>query len=382
MFKLYSDNIVLKDRVIKGYIVIEDHIIKDVVENQIPEGDYLDYTGKFVMPGMINLQCESLIGVFEQSECMVLPDETLFLKVERDLALAGITTVFHDLAIDRFTRKSDIDQLAETLVYVKCYRDREFLIDHKTNLKIRLGQVYSSENLRNLIISDVIDIITYIGDITEEQEVYQDEYQKQYLMESLTISEEEAALVIERIKQDKIESAAEELVHRLSYCISNNVAVATTKYRVVSKIEENYDTAINIISTPRSQNAWEYIKEKNKYVVVDLENLENDDCKDAFLSYNQKSNKGIVTAKLNPEALLEYIFDVAETIGIVDAVGLVTWNPAAALNLESTTGDLAIGKEADVIVVDANGSVPITILSVSDGNPIFKMDYNPGKKQN
>ncbi|MGL5439324.1 MAG: amidohydrolase family protein [Filifactoraceae bacterium] len=376
-FKLYSDNIVLKDRVISGYISVENHVISEIIENRLPDGEYLDFRGKYILPGLINFQCGSLIESFEKSEFKSFPDETVFLKVERDLALAGITTVFHDLAIERFMKKSCIDQFVDTFTYIKSYRNRDFLIDHKTNLKIRLGQVDSSENLRSLIPSDVIDCVTYIGDVHEDQECYKEEYQKQYIMSSLMISEEEAESVLDKINDNKLEAAADEFAHRIRYCIANNVSVATTKYKVVSRLEENYNKAINIISTPRSKQAWDYVEENQKFVVMDLENLQNKDCKERFISYNKNTNKGIVTARLNPELLLEYVFEIAEKVGMVDAVKLVTSNPASALRMEDT-GELAVGKEADIIVVDANGSVPITILSVSDGMPIYKISYNPG----
>ena len=55
LLRIYSNKIVLRDSLDKGYIEIEGNRITDVVLGRKPEGDFIDMTGKFVLPGLINI---------------------------------------------------------------------------------------------------------------------------------------------------------------------------------------------------------------------------------------------------------------------------------------------------------------------------------------
>ncbi|MFC4803821.1 amidohydrolase family protein [Filifactor villosus] len=376
--RLYSNYIVLKDSVAEGTIEIEGEHIKEVRIGDRPEGEFLDCTGKFVMPGMINIQSRNFdLGEAERYFSQY-PMLRQFNRVDRASALSGITTVYHSIDIEEFLRGYDGEQAVERLNKLRIYKEEKHLVEHKIHLKFRIGDIRNIEFMKHLISNGLVDLITYMGSVRGEQEYFKDEYFLEYLKEKFDIKDRLAWAILERIKERRFEINQEEIAYRFKYAASARIPVATTKYRLSESMEKKYSSKISIILDPVEPEALDYVQKNHKYATIDASNLWD---LDKILNYSSGVAKGsfnILTASHSPEDLLESVFMMAQEIGLVETVRMVSYNPAKALGLKGK-GSIAKGSCADLIVVEYDGGLPMNMMTICSGKVVSELSYRSGQ---
>jgi N-acetylglucosamine-6-phosphate deacetylase len=60
-------------------------------------------------------------------------------------------------------------------------------------------------------------------------------------------------------------------------------------------------------------------------------------------------------------------------VPMMDAIKMITATPARILNISDKKGELAVGKDADIVIFDSNINVQMTIIN---GNIIYQRDHN------
>lgn len=375
MLRIYSNKLVLKDSLDKGYIEIEGNRITNVVLGKKPEGDYLDMSGKFVLPGLINIHSLDFVKEISSKYIKFFSEEKAFYQVEKLLAESGVTTVFHTFTLDKFSEGRDLEEVIEKLTYVKNYRNRKFLIDHKVHLKFKLGDISINRKIKALFDAECVDFVTCTGYHSEVLEEYQEQYFSQYLQTEFDIDEEKANQVTARLRELREDSALDELSYKIKFAKSRNIPFAVSKCELVEKLKETYKIGIDLLVDPKTQKSMEYINKNKLSASVDVECLVAEDSCIDFVDEMADDNISILSASNRSRDILEYVFKIEGNIGLPKAVRLASYNPAMALGLKDK-GEIAIGKEADIIVVDIFENLPINIMTISDGKVIVNYNYN------
>ncbi|WP_028829028.1 amidohydrolase family protein [Proteocatella sphenisci] len=359
----------------KGYIDIEGNRITDVVLGEKPEGDYIDMSGKYVLPGLINIHSLDFVKEISSKYIKFFTEEKAFYQVEKLLAESGITTVFHTFTLDKFSEDRDLEEVIEKLTYVKSYRKRKFLIDHKVHLKFKLGDVNLNKRLKALFDAECVDFVTCTGYNSDIIEEYQEQYYSQYLQDRFEIDEELAGRISERLKELREESALDELSYKIKFAKSRKIPFAVSKCELVEKLRETYKIGIDLLVDPRNPKSMEYISCNNLSASIDVECLVAENSSIDFVDEMAEDNINILSASKRSRDILEYVFNLEGNIGLPKAVRLASYNPAMALGMYEK-GEIAPGKEADIIVVDIFEDLPINIMTISDGKIIVKYNYN------
>ena len=375
LLRIYSNKIVLRDSLDKGYIEIEGNRKTDVVLGRKPEGDFIDMTGKFVLPGLINIHSLDFVKEISSKYIKFFTEEKAFYQVEKLLAESGITTVFHTFTLDKFSEGRDLEEVIEKLTYVKNYRKRRFLIDHKVHLKFKLGDINLNRKLKALFDAECVDFVTCTGYHSEILEEYQEQYYAQYLQNQFEIDEELARKITERLRELREESALDELSYKMKFAKSRKIPFAVSKCELVEKLKETYKIGIDLLVDPKSEKSMEYVSCNNLSASIDVESLVDENSIIDYVDEMADDNINILSASNRSRDILEYVFNLEGNIGLPKAVRLASYNPAMALGMHDK-GEIAPGKEADIIVVDIFEDLPINIMTISDGKVIVKYNYN------
>jgi len=375
LLRIYSNKLVLKDSLDKGYIDIEGNKITNVVLGKKPVGDFLDMSDKYVLPGLINIHSLDFVKEISSKYIKFFSEEKAFYQVEKLLAESGVTTVFHTFTLDKFSEGRDLEEVIEKLTYIKNYRKRKFLIDHKVHLKFKLGDIRINSKLKALFDAECVDFVTCTGYHSEVLEGYQEQYYSQYLQTEFDIDEELANRVTERLRDLREDSALDDLSYKIKFAKSRNIPFAVSKCELVEKLKETYKIDIDLLVDPRTEKSMEYICKNRLNASIDVECLVAEESVIDFVDEMADDNISILSASNRSRDILEYVFKIEENIGLPKAVRLASYNPAMALGL-TDKGELAIGKEADIIVVDIFENLPINIMTISDGKIIVNYNYN------
>lgn len=369
--KLYSDKIVLKDKIVGGYLQIKDNIIQSIHIGQKPDTDYIDCTNKIIMPGLINIQNDDFIEEEYSPYFSPFPKRKAFSQIERLNVFSGVTTIYHCINMNHFLEEHSEQEALEELEFLKDTDRTNHLIEHCVHLKFHLGSIQHIDFIWDLLNQNLIDMITYITQ--NGQERYRDEYFFGYLKNKFQLNDTLTWAILNRIESRREQIKLEELNLRLKYVYGAKVPVATTDYRISRDIQQCYNMNIPIILDSFEQEALDYIKENDKHATIDINNLWDLDKITNYSAGITKRSYSVVTANKKVENLLESIFIMAEEIGLVEAVRMGTYHPAQALNLEQK-GEIAEGKIADLIVVEQQDHIPVNVMTISCGQIILNMN--------
>ncbi len=103
---LTNARLVLADRVVDGTLAIRDGVIADVSEGRTQRPDALDCEGDIVLPGLIELHTDNLERHIMPRPEAYWPADAAVMGHDREIAAAGITTVFNALCVGEVHSRS------------------------------------------------------------------------------------------------------------------------------------------------------------------------------------------------------------------------------------------------------------------------------------
>ena len=116
MVIIYSDKIVLQDKIQEGYIKIEGDIISSI-EKEIRDEErkyVVDYSGSYIMPGIINISSSNM----EKKETLspsIGSSMNKLREIEYAYASSGVTTVYHSLYLTEKKIKNMDEEKTKTI---------------------------------------------------------------------------------------------------------------------------------------------------------------------------------------------------------------------------------------------------------------------------
>lgn len=370
----YSNKIVLSDDVIKGCIVVENGKIVDIQKDQKPVGAHIDLTDKFVLPGFINISSSDYAGEVKSSYNRYFTEEKIFYQIDRLLAESGVTTNFHTFHLEDLLRDKTIKDAIEYLGRIKSGQNQKHFVDHKIHLTFRLGGQMANRNLRELILSGVVDFITCTGLYSRDVFNYRNQYFVQNLQDRFDLNDEEAAQALQMLIDLREESALDDLSYRIKLAKNANIPFASTRFNLIKKLEKEYKVDINIISGEHTRRTIDLIKEDKIHYMYDVESFAKSDDVLEFAELLSEKAVDIITASSRSKDILEYIFEIEGLLGLPEAVNLFSLYPSQALNL-SERGDISVGKKADFVVVEMFRDTPTVSAIILNGKMAIQYDY-------
>lgn len=375
MYKIYSNRIVLSDEIVKGYILVDEGKIKDIVRDQEPQEDGIDLTDKYILPGLVNLTSTEYSNEINAKENKYFSDKKVFHTMDKASAEAGVTTNFNLFSLEELLKDQTVEDAIEQLRKLKAIDHSTVLVDHKTHLLFRLGDKLSNKNLREMIINDVIDFITCTGYFSKGTFNYQNQYMVQNMQQRYELNDAEASIIFERLTAIREEIALDELSFRIKSAKSKHIPFASNRNILIEKLLEEYKVRIKIISGEHTEETLNKIKEKDMFYGIELVSLTKSQDIISLLEHFRNSKLKLVLSSSRPQDIISYIFELEGYTGLFNAVNLFTKNPAQAAELDDR-GEIAVGKKADFVVVEIIDDLPINTMTIKNGKIIVEYKYH------
>lgn len=373
---LYSDRIVLNDNVTQGYIHIEDGVIKSISADS-KSTNIIDFKGKYILPGLINIQSEQLIRENRIKANNMFPFQKTFKEVEMRFASAGITTLFHSIPIVNGRSQDDFTTGPNIAKKISELSKGKKLIDHKVHIEFQLGFIESMDKVKELLEGGFLDYISYLGYCRTEEERYREVYYQEYIQRSMGLSEEICRRMVKRVRELRSESNLEELAYMLKYSHYKGVKVGSSELDTMRKLDYLQQDGVNILEYPFTMDAIDFAKGTKKQILLDTLSLSKGKGGIVKLDPWQAVLDGkidMLSSDMRPYDLLAYVFLLGKEMGLENSVKLVSKNPATALELIDR-GEIKEGMRADLIAVDVVDEVPVTVMTMSQGNVSYSSNY-------
>lgn len=379
---LINARIVLEDSIIEnGSVLIGNGKIISINPDSIMADEVIDLKGKTLMPGMIDLHCDALEKEVEPRPNVHFPLDFACAQADKRNAAAGITTVYHALSFaheELGVRNNDF--AAEIARAVHDWRPHG-LVDNRVHCRYEITDETGAPVLKQLIEDDAMHLISMM-DHTPGQGQFKDmAAYRDYLTQTYKKTADEVNVIVER----KLEAASGAFMRmeELAYAAHTaGISVASHDDDSAERVETMNNIGADISEFPITLEAAQAAKKSGMSTIFGAPNILRGKSQSGSIKAIEAIHEGVadcLCADYSPASLIVAIFKIPELseLDLPAAVRLVTSNPAKAARLDDR-GEIAVGKRADLIVVDTPAGLPQVSQVWSNGISVYQASYDHG----
>lgn len=374
--------IVLKDRVIDdASLLINEGVIEAINPDQADANQVVDLQGKVLMPGMIDIHCDALEKEVEPRPNVHFPLDFACVQADKRNAAAGITTIYHALSFAHEELGVRNNEFAAEIARAVHMWQPHALVDNRVHCRYEITDATGLPILKQLLEEDAMHMISMM-DHTPGQGQFKDmAAYKNYLTRTYKKSEQEVDELVAR-KVDAATGAFERMQALSQLAHSRNIAVASHDDDSAERVATMNDIGADISEFPINLEAAKAAKAANMSTVFGAPNILRGGSQSGSMKAIEAIQNGVadcLCADYSPASLIVSVFKLPQLLdmSLVDAIKLVTLNPARAAKLDDR-GELAVGKRADLIGVGQPAGLPQVTHTWRGGHLVFQARYDHG----
>ena len=390
MIAIKNGKIVTPDQIIEGQILLLDQDRISGFTDNLECADDVDRVvnahGRYIIPGIIDVHSDRLEQYIQPRPTSQMDFEFALKVFERDLLSAGITTMYHSIAMyqDEFFGKSklrtkeNVQKITDLLAGLHL---RNHLIHHRFHLRIEIDNLGAFDIARDMIEQGKAQLISFMDHTPGQGQysslaVYYEAVSKYNGKEISTIGFDG---VLEHHKNKKILSF-EKLKELADLAHQKGITVASHDDDTDKKLALNKAIGIDISEFPISLQTAKAAKEQGFYTVVGSANILRGCSHAGNMSATEavlEDCADILCSDYYPAAILHSLFQMhmRHDVPLPQMVNKATLNPAKALRIDTNYGSVEIGKKADLLIVEILDGYPVITHAFVDGNATSRIEY-------
>jgi len=358
--------VVTADAVFAGTVAVRDSRIAAVDEGVSALPAALDLEGDLLIPGLVELHTDNVERHVLPRPSAPWPVAAAVLAHDRELAGAGITTVFDAIGVGEVhTRAGRMDMLAELCESIgRRAAAGEFVADHRIHLRCEVSYGGLPAMFDPLIDDPLVGLVSVMDHTPGQRQfhdiaVYADYYQRKHGM-----SEAELARFMDERRRDHERYARANRRHVVGAARARGLAVASHDDATEAHVREAAEDGMVIAEFPTTAEAAEASRALGLSVLMGAPNLVRGGSHSGNVSARELATSGlldIVSSDYVPSSLLFgalMLAHMADGIDLAAAIRAVSLTPAARVGL-ADRGEIAPGKRADLVRVRDAGEVPL-----------------------
>jgi len=371
---LKSQRVLFKDTIKPCEVVIEHDYITDI----LPYGTAvspLDLGNSLIVPGFIDLHSDAVEKEVEPRPGADFPLDNALVELDKKLAMAGITTMFHAIA---FNDESMVGQRANDsaarLIKTLSTANKQFLqIDNLSHARYEITSFSSIDIIKDLISAGHVQMLSLMDHSPGQGQFKSLEKWKQYHIPAFELSEADADKIVTLKEQNK-DLCIEYIEEIANFAKRNDIIIASHDDDTVTKIDIMAELGIRIAEFPLNVETASHARSKNIATGMGAPNIVRGKSQSGNVSARELVEAGccdFLCSDYYPSSMLQAVYALHTQLGLElpEAFSYVTHTPASVAQLEDR-GSIETGKLADIAVID-DTIVPKTILTVKSGTPIY-----------
>ncbi|TEB14877.1 Alpha-D-ribose 1-methylphosphonate 5-triphosphate diphosphatase [Pelotomaculum sp. FP] len=382
---IHSANIILPEKIIRGYILIDGNRISEVEESGLarvyahPDVRMIDAEGCYVMPGLIDMHCDAIEKEMQPRPNTMFPINMAFYELEKKLVVSGITTMYHSLCLSDEWGVRDKDMVLGIISSINRLKKTRTMLNHKIHIRYELTFLEGISILESMIREKNIDFISFM-DHTPGQGQFRDaETLKSFTMQMYGREEKEVEASLDKTIEYQTMINWSRLVGLAKLARTKGIRLASHDDDTKEKIEMLLACEGVVSEFPINLDTALYARSKGVQVCVGAPNIirgkshsNNMRAIDAITSHAAD----IVCSDYLPSAMLPAIFHLTgKGVKLTESVKMATLNPAMALGIEQEVGTVEVGKYADLIIVELYQDYPIVRQTLVGGTTVYQSNF-------
>ncbi|MGF1621692.1 MAG: alpha-D-ribose 1-methylphosphonate 5-triphosphate diphosphatase [Rhodomicrobiaceae bacterium] len=363
---LTNARIVTGSEVIDGTIASRGGVIREISEGRSQLPSAIDCDGDTIIPGLIELHTDNLERHVMPRPATFWPCDAAVLGHDREIASAGITTVFNALCVgevhSRTARVQLLNEMSDAIE--EQMADGALKADHFFHWRCEvsysgmidlLEPLMSYKRLRLLSAMDHTPGQRQFTDLARYIEYYQGKF---------GMSEEELNAFIAQREEDQRNHSAKNRAAVVSFARERGLTLASHDDATPAHVAEAVDDGMAIAEFPTTVEAAKASHDAGLRVLMGAPNIVRGKSHSGNVSARELGEKGvldILSSDYVPGSLLYgalLLEQSAESITLPQAIATVTRNPARSVGLNDR-GEIALGLRADLVRYHVTKKAPI-----------------------
>ena len=362
---LANARLVLPDRVVPGWIVMQDGKIAEIGEGQTVPRGAIDCNGDLLTPGLVELHTDNLERHIEPRPEVMFPHLSAILAHDGELASTGITTVFDAMRVGSIhSGKGRYDKYARALATELLHlRARDTLrISHFLHLRAEICSETLLEELAEFGPDDRVGIVSLM-DHTPGQRQFRDLSKlKTYVAKKRRMTDAEFEDHVTHLTGLQARFGAIHERGTVERARLLGAVLASHDDTTPEQVAVSYANGVGFAEFPTTVEAAQACRDNGISIMMGAPNIIRGGSHSGNVSALDLAQRGlldIVSSDYVPSALLLSAFHLGRLWNdLPRAIATVSDTPAKAAGL-SDRGRIQTGLRADLVRVAELGDVPV-----------------------
>ena len=369
--QIYTNyRLLLPDEEMLGTIAVTDGIITDIQPGIVSQGQNGD--GDYLIPGLIELHTDNLEKCLSPRPGVRFPLELAAVNHDRDLISSGITTVCDAIAIGDVTPKEDSLRLHHYAPMIDAVATGQaagrFNADHLLHLRCELGYGHLYDTIEPYAEHPLLAMISLMDHTPGQRQFVNIDKYKQYYVGKHGVAESKMDEFVQMRLESQRQNAVKNRKALVEMAREKDISIASHDDATIDHVQEAIAEGVVLAEFPTTIDAAKEAHSNGLLVLMGAPNIVLGGSHSGNVSAMELVELDlvdIISSDYVPRSLLQSIFMISQQANksLHEAIKLITFNPAKAINLENEIGSLEVGKKANFITVHDDGIVP-NILEV------------------
>lgn len=377
-FHISNARVVTPGGDIENCVVAVDNGVISAIGQDLPlTASAIDAGGAYLLPGFIDLHSDAIEKEIESRPGSCLPVQLAVAELDKKLAAAGVTTIFHSITFAEkehaILRTIDMaDRIIKEVKSMSGYLN----VDTRIHLRYEITDSEALPMIEGLIREGYVDLVS-IMDHTPGQgqfktlEQFRDYYNGHFSNDESLLLE-----IIEKRKSIKESVGLINARKIADTCNTYGIPLASHDDDTVEKIDFIASCGAVVSEFPITREALDYARHCRLMVAVGSPNIIRNGSHNGNLNALEIVRQGgadIVCSDYVPSTLIHALFKIHHEckIPLYKASRLFSRNPAKAMQLANTKGQLEPGYNADMLLVDHRLPYPRILKTYVKGREVY-----------
>ncbi len=363
---LTNARIVTGSEVIDGTLVSQGGVIRDISQGRSQLPSAMDCDGDTLIPGLIELHTDNLERHVMPRPATFWPCDAAVLGHDREIASAGITTVFNALCVGEVHSRSARVQLLNEMsdAIEEHMADGALKADHFFHWRCEVSYGGMIDLLEPLMSYKRLRLLSAMDHTPGQRQFTDLDRYIEYYQGKFGMSDEELRTFIAQREEDQRNHSARNRAAVVSFAKERGLTLASHDDATPEHVAEAVNDGMAIAEFPTTVEAARASHESGLRVLMGAPNIVRGMSHSGNVSARELGERGvldILSSDYVPGSLLYgalLLEQAADSISLPQAVATVTRNPAKAVGLDDR-GEIAVGLRADLVRYHITKKAPI-----------------------
>jgi alpha-D-ribose 1-methylphosphonate 5-triphosphate diphosphatase len=375
---------ILPDRVLSpAWVRLERGLIAEIAEAPIgsrPGETAIPAAGRWLMPGLVDLHCDAIEKEVQPRPGVLLPFELALAELDRKLALAGITTMYHGISFGAGEGVRSNEVASELVRSIAHFARGPTLVNHRVHVRFELSNFAGLEVIPPLIEEGATGLLSFMDHLPGQGQYRHPERFKEYARKTFLAGDEHLDAIVQRKLAGRAQVTSDRLRELAAFARERLVALAAHDLDSPEAVDEAVALGVSFAEFPTSLDVARYAASVGLRSCVGAPNVVVGQSQDGNLSAREAiaaRAASLLCSDYHPASMLQAVFKVADLgLGLLsDSLAMATRHPAGVAGLGNTTGSLEVGAAADLILVSLNQGRPAVDVTIVGGEVVLTASY-------